>query len=170
MKIYTEKEVENLLEAQRGNSYVAILNATQDKILAAIASSAPEPGQWKENRQGLGKRLYSEIEHLIIQWNCDGYKTAGSLTREIMSLLEKKEEKFSLVNYEGDALWAKRDGDKVVIYDQWESLVDIMTVPKFCEWLDGDIGLTDSEGKTWYWTKEHRDAKPTMAEVLNFLK
>jgi len=90
VKIYTEKEVENLLEAQRGNSYVAILNATQDKSLASIASSAPEPGQWKENRQGLEKRLYGEIEHLIIQWNCDGYKTAGSLTREIMSLLESQ--------------------------------------------------------------------------------
>lgn len=90
MKIYTEKEVEDLLSVQRRNCYVAVLNSTQDKSLASIASSAPEPGQWKENRQGLGKRLYSEIEHLIIQWNCDGYKTAGSLTREIMSLLESQ--------------------------------------------------------------------------------
>ena len=90
MKIYTEKEVEDLLEAQRGNSYVAILNATQDKALASIASSAPEPGQWKENRQGLEKRLHGEIEHLIIQWNCDGYKTAGSLAREIMDLLKSQ--------------------------------------------------------------------------------
>ena len=31
--------------------------------------------------------LYSEIEHLIIQWNIDGTKTAGSLTRDIMKLL-----------------------------------------------------------------------------------
>ena len=90
MKIYTEKEVEELLEIQRGNSYVAILNATQDKTLASIASSAPEPGQWKENRQESEKRLYSEIEYLIIQWNCDGYKTAGSLTREIMDLLKNQ--------------------------------------------------------------------------------
>ena len=33
------------------------------------------------------KTLYSEIEHLIIQWNNDGTKTAGSLTRDIMKLL-----------------------------------------------------------------------------------
>ena len=32
--------------------------------------------------------LYSEIEHLIIQWNNDGTKTAGSLTREIMELVK----------------------------------------------------------------------------------
>lgn len=114
--------------------------------------------------------LYNQIEDLIIRWSNDGTKTAGTLTRKIMKLLEKKEEKFSLINYEGDVLWAKRDGGKVVIYDQWESLVDTITVPKFCEWLGGDIGLIDSVGKTWYWTKEHRDAKPTMAEVLNFLK
>lgn len=36
------------------------------------------------------RKLYSEIEHLIIMWSNDGTKTAGSLTREIMSLLMKK--------------------------------------------------------------------------------
>lgn len=36
------------------------------------------------------KDLYSEIEHLIIQWNCDGYKTAGSLAREIMVVLKNQ--------------------------------------------------------------------------------
>ena len=33
------------------------------------------------------KELYSEIETLIIRWNNDGTRTAGSLTREIMDLL-----------------------------------------------------------------------------------
>ena len=36
--------------------------------------------------------LYSEIEHLIIQWNLDGTKTAGSLTREIMELIKNSDE------------------------------------------------------------------------------
>jgi hypothetical protein len=35
--------------------------------------------------------LYSEIELLIIRWNIDGTKTAGSLTREIMKLIESYE-------------------------------------------------------------------------------
>ena len=35
-------------------------------------------------------KLYSEIEHLIIAWNIDGTKTAGSLTREIMKLLNNE--------------------------------------------------------------------------------
>jgi hypothetical protein len=31
--------------------------------------------------------LYQKIENAIIYWNNDGTKTAGSLTREIMSML-----------------------------------------------------------------------------------
>jgi hypothetical protein len=34
--------------------------------------------------------LYSEIETLIIRWNIDGTKTAGSLTRDIMKLIENE--------------------------------------------------------------------------------
>lgn len=33
---------------------------------------------------------YSNIERLIINWNNDGTKTAGDLTRQIISLLENK--------------------------------------------------------------------------------
>ena len=39
------------------------------------------------------KKLYSEIEYLIIMWSNNGTKTAGSLTREIMDLLIKKDSK-----------------------------------------------------------------------------
>jgi hypothetical protein len=35
------------------------------------------------------KELYSKIENLIIIWNNDGTKTAGSLTRDIMKLIKK---------------------------------------------------------------------------------
>ena len=76
----------------------------------------------------------------------------------------------SLINHEGDCLWAIRSDDNIVVYDQWEDLVDIMTIPQFCEWLDGDIGLTDSNGKTWYWNKEPQDSKPSMLKLVNFLK
>ncbi len=34
-------------------------------------------------------KLYSAIENAVIKWTIDGTKTAGSLTREIMSLVEK---------------------------------------------------------------------------------
>lgn len=35
-------------------------------------------------------KLYREIETAIINWNNDGTKTAGSLTREIMEILSKE--------------------------------------------------------------------------------
>jgi hypothetical protein len=35
--------------------------------------------------------LYSAIEAAIIRWNLDGTKTAGSLTREIMSIIKHYE-------------------------------------------------------------------------------
>ena len=60
MKKYTEKEVEDLLSVQRGNCYVAVLNATQDKTLALIAASAPEPGQWRKSSM-----KYERFNHLI---------------------------------------------------------------------------------------------------------
>ena len=33
--------------------------------------------------------LYSEIEYLIIMWSNDGTRTAGSLTREIMEIINE---------------------------------------------------------------------------------
>jgi len=47
MKLYTEKQVEELLEIQRGNCYVAILNEIKDENVAMAATRAPEPGQWR---------------------------------------------------------------------------------------------------------------------------
>ena len=47
-QMYSEKEVEKILETQRGNSYVAVLNKTRDEELAVVAGSAPEPGHWRK--------------------------------------------------------------------------------------------------------------------------
>jgi len=35
--------------------------------------------------------LYSVIEAAIIRWSLDGTKTAGSLTREIMLIIEQQD-------------------------------------------------------------------------------
>jgi hypothetical protein len=47
-RMYSEEEVINLLETQRGNSYVAVLSATKNDELASIALNAPEPGGMKK--------------------------------------------------------------------------------------------------------------------------
>lgn len=35
-------------------------------------------------------KLYTAIEHAIIKWVIDGTRTAGSLTRDIMLLIEQQ--------------------------------------------------------------------------------
>lgn len=45
----------------------------------------------KERIEDLNKDLYSEIENLIIMWSNSGTKTAGTLTRQIMELLNKQD-------------------------------------------------------------------------------
>ena len=43
-KLYTEQEVKDLLEMQRGNCYVALLSHTKNDDIASVALGAPEPG------------------------------------------------------------------------------------------------------------------------------
>lgn len=43
-KMYSEQEVRDLLETQRGNCYVAILSQTKNDEIATIAIQSPEPG------------------------------------------------------------------------------------------------------------------------------
>jgi hypothetical protein len=59
-KLYTEEEVEKMLNAQRGNCYVAILSATKDKKIAQLASAAPEPGHWREKSVKIDKKNIDE--------------------------------------------------------------------------------------------------------------
>lgn len=89
--MYTEEEVVRLLDTQRGNCYVAVLNKCGDEDIAYAAVRAPEPGgdQWKKEIHNL--TLYSEIENAIMRWNFDADRTAGSLTRQIMGLIENKD-------------------------------------------------------------------------------
>lgn len=77
MKTYTEKEVEKLLETQRGNCYVAVYNATQDQSLARIASSAPEPGQWRKS--GRDKEILKQLINQAYENYSEEYEKDNSV-------------------------------------------------------------------------------------------
>ena len=47
-QMYSEKEVEKILETQRGNCYVAVLNKTKDEDIALATITTPEPGHWRK--------------------------------------------------------------------------------------------------------------------------
>jgi hypothetical protein len=63
-KLYTEDEVEKLLSTQRGNCYVAILSATKNEEIAALASTSPEPGMWRDKKPKNDESLNDAIEIL----------------------------------------------------------------------------------------------------------
>ena len=82
----------------------------------------------------------------------------------------KKEKNLELLNFEGPVLKVKKaDQNEYVIYDQWDSIVDILTEEKFYEFLEGDLILTDSSGKKWNYRREHVDAKPRLRDLVNFI-
>jgi hypothetical protein len=60
-RMYTQEEVEKLLDAQRGNCYVAVYNKTLDIEMASLASGAPEPWSWRKKgkkvKSGLNKNI-----------------------------------------------------------------------------------------------------------------
>jgi hypothetical protein len=77
-----------------------------------------------------------------------------------------------LINYEGPCLKlnrAKSGPDQFVIYDQWDSICDIITLEQLCNWLDGKFPLEDSNGKEWYYTKESQDAKCGIYKILQWI-
>lgn len=45
---YTEKEVEELLSAQRSNCWVALSRLTKQYDLLKVILNSPEPGHWRE--------------------------------------------------------------------------------------------------------------------------
>ena len=77
MKLYTEKQVKELLETQRGNCYVAVLSETKDEKIASLAGSAPLPGGDDFDKYyGIDvESLWNEdIDDKELQENFEGFK------------------------------------------------------------------------------------------------
>jgi hypothetical protein len=49
--LYTEKEVDRILDTQRGNSYVAVYDKTLNVEVSSLASKAPEPWGWRKSER-----------------------------------------------------------------------------------------------------------------------
>lgn len=85
MKLYTEKQVKELLETQRGNCYVAVSNALRDntdgpftaETIASAAIIAPQPaGEQFDKMYGINPEqlLQEDLEDKELQGNYDSYK------------------------------------------------------------------------------------------------
>jgi hypothetical protein len=81
-----EKQREEIIKKWEASGLLDNLDDKSDKIdLAKIMDGRAA----QLINDDLGTTLYSEIEYLIIMWCNDGTKTAGSLTREIMKLINE---------------------------------------------------------------------------------
>jgi hypothetical protein len=81
-----------------------------------------------------------------------------------------REKRLGLLNFEGDAVWAKKaEDDEFVIYDQWDGIMEILSKQDFLRFLDGEIELVDGEGKKWNYMREHVDSKPSHRSLYNFI-
>lgn len=77
MKVFTEEQVKELLEIQRGNCYVALLSATRDEKLSSLATSAPLPaGEQFDKMYGIDvlSLLDEDLEDKELQRNFDFFK------------------------------------------------------------------------------------------------
>lgn len=72
--------IEQIRKLEPGFNRIYMANQDLENYLGNLSNR-------DEDFENLNDKMYSRIEHLIIQWNIDGTKTAGSLTREIMELL-----------------------------------------------------------------------------------
>lgn len=81
MKLYTEKQVKELLETQRGNCYVAVSNALRDNVdgpftAETIASAAVIAHQPPIEINGIDvtKLIHEDLVDRELQENYDGFK------------------------------------------------------------------------------------------------
>jgi hypothetical protein len=79
--------------------------------------------------------------------------------------------RLGLINYEGDVLAMVKAGEnRFEIYDQWNKLLEVASANDICDWLDGNRGIVDSEGRTWYWDEHHRDAQTPIGQILQYIQ
>lgn len=74
-----------------------------------------------------------------------------------------------LINYEGPVLKLGCVSGDLVIYDQWDSIVDVLDTIGFCKFLDGKKTFVDSHGKSWNWSREHPDARTPLYKIFDYI-
>jgi hypothetical protein len=77
--------------------------------------------------------------------------------------------KIELLNYEGPVLVAHKSKNIFVITDEKKEIIDILYGDEMQDFINGEFSVTDSKGRTWLYTKEHSNAKPSKEKIDQFL-
>jgi hypothetical protein len=107
----------------------------------------------------------------IINWELYQKLKGGDQIKIHKEIMKNAKKEIGLINYEGDVLKVKRvSEDELVIYDQWDGIVEILDREKFCNWLDGEFPLVDGDGRKWVFTEQHRDARTPLHVIFEYIK
>ena len=77
--------------------------------------------------------------------------------------------KLGLINYEGSCLTAIKKRTDFVIRDQYGVVVDILGADELLQFVTGKRDIADSHGRVWNCAQEHREAKPKLKDVYEFI-
>lgn len=93
MKVYTEKQVKELLETQRGNCYVAVLNETKNEEIAGMTLLAPIPaGEQFDKMYGVDvtELIHEDLADKELQENYNSFKRSKESAKTSYNALVPK--------------------------------------------------------------------------------
>jgi hypothetical protein len=82
-----------------------------------------------------------------------------------------KNKKNSLVvlNSEGAILTLVKSGDSFIMLDQWQELVDGLTIAQIYDFIEGRRIITDSQGREWNFPTESEGMRVPIQKLLTFI-
>ena len=84
----------------------------------------------------------------------------------------KDYKKLGLLNFEGDVLKAYHipTANSFLIIDDHGTIVESCTKQELIEFFEGKKEITTSYGRTYNFSKEHENAKPSQEQIDEYLK
>lgn len=82
----------------------------------------------------------------------------------------RKFRKLELLNFEGPVLFAHRVKDTFVITDEWKEVIDVLIGSEMKDFINGEFSIVDSKNRSWLYTSESNEAKPSALLLADFIK
>ena len=77
--------------------------------------------------------------------------------------------KIELLNFEGPVLEATKHHNLYIITDEWKEIISVLMEEEFLDFVDGSFSVIDSNGRSWNYGDQHRDARQTSAQIQKFI-
>ena len=116
-------------------------------------------------------QIFPQYQRIIIEEDSSEIDELENKLKPKKTNTNRKNNRISLINYEGDCIWAKKSkGGDFLIYDQYGVMIEKVGLLEFQNWIDGLRSLVDSKGKSGFYPDHHADAKPGSKSLFEFVK